>query len=132
MCVRPLSSALSLSHGLVSAYEGSQSQNGSHSDQPLSTSLPSSETKGAQPFEHVGGVGSLPGTLSESSVALLPDERAARTPVSKDEPQTQGNNQAKVAAFSVGGAGKTEVSANLPPPFFVHFFVRLVAANDAQ
>ncbi|KIJ64212.1 hypothetical protein HYDPIDRAFT_167957 [Hydnomerulius pinastri MD-312] len=42
------------------------------------TSLPSTELKGAQPSEHTSGVGALPGAISESSVALLPDERAAR------------------------------------------------------
>lgn len=42
-------------------------------------SLPSSssERKGVQPFEHHNGVGPLPGTSSETSVAKLPDERAA-------------------------------------------------------
>ena len=42
-------------------------------------SLPSSprERKGVQPFEHYDGVGPLPGTSSETSVAKLPDERAA-------------------------------------------------------
>ncbi len=42
-------------------------------------SLPSSsrERKGVQPFEHHDGVGPLPGTISETSVAKLPDERAA-------------------------------------------------------
>lgn len=42
-------------------------------------SLPSSlgERKGVQPFEHHDGVGPLPGTSSETSVAKLPDERAA-------------------------------------------------------
>ncbi|KAF8836540.1 hypothetical protein BDN67DRAFT_974039 [Paxillus ammoniavirescens] len=44
----------------------------------ISTSLPSTELKGAQPSEHTGGVGSLPGSISESSVALLPDEREER------------------------------------------------------
>jgi len=38
-------------------------------------SLPSTELKGAQPSEHTGGVGALPGNVSESSVALLPEER---------------------------------------------------------
>lgn len=33
---------------------------------------------GAQPLERTGGVGALPGNLSESSVALLPDERQER------------------------------------------------------
>ncbi|CUA74129.1 hypothetical protein RSOLAG22IIIB_05419 [Rhizoctonia solani] len=42
------------------------------------TSLPSEEYEGAQPGEKSGGVGSLPGHLSESSVALLPDEREAQ------------------------------------------------------
>ncbi|KAG1809083.1 uncharacterized protein BJ212DRAFT_1484575 [Suillus subaureus] len=76
--------------------------------QQLSTSLPSSELKGAQPHEHVGGVGSLPGTISESSVALLPDERAERDtqrPVrlKKDESQTRGDNEAK-SAYPLGAA----------------------------
>ncbi|KIJ05849.1 hypothetical protein PAXINDRAFT_20919 [Paxillus involutus ATCC 200175] len=44
----------------------------------ISTSLPSTELKGAQPSEHTGGVGSLPGSISESSVALLPEEREER------------------------------------------------------
>ncbi|KAG1790451.1 uncharacterized protein HD556DRAFT_1242409 [Suillus plorans] len=90
-------------------------------DQHLSTSLPSSELKGAQPHEHVGGVGSLPGTISESSVALLPDERAekdAQRPVklAKDESQTQGDNQAKSAAYPSGAAAvaaKPEVSTTM-------------------
>ncbi|CAE6424377.1 unnamed protein product [Rhizoctonia solani] len=42
------------------------------------TSLPSEEYEGTQPGEKCGGVGSLPGHLSESSVALLPDEREAQ------------------------------------------------------
>jgi len=43
------------------------------------TSLPSRERKGVQPYEHNNGVGPLPGTSSETSVAKLPDERAAAT-----------------------------------------------------
>jgi hypothetical protein len=74
-------------------------------DQQLSTSLPSSELKGAQPHEHVGGVGSLPGTISESSVALLPDERAERDTrrlanLKKDESQARGDSEAKSAYLS--------------------------------
>jgi hypothetical protein len=38
-------------------------------------SLPSQERTGVQPFEHHDGVGPLPGSRSESSVAKLPDER---------------------------------------------------------
>ena len=41
------------------------------------TSLPSHERKGVQAYEHHNGVGPLPGTSSETSVAKLPDERAA-------------------------------------------------------
>jgi hypothetical protein len=40
-------------------------------------SLPSQERTGVQPFEHHDGVGPLPGSRSESSVAKLPDERLA-------------------------------------------------------
>ncbi|KAF8504821.1 hypothetical protein F5888DRAFT_791105 [Russula emetica] len=43
------------------------------------TSLPSHERKGDQPYEHNNGVGPLPGTSSETSVAKLPDESAATT-----------------------------------------------------
>jgi hypothetical protein len=43
------------------------------------TSLPSHERKGVQPYEHHNGVGPLPGTSSETSVTKLPDERAAAT-----------------------------------------------------
>lgn len=38
-------------------------------------SLPSTELTGAGAREHVGGVGALPGSLAESSVTKLPDER---------------------------------------------------------
>jgi hypothetical protein len=85
-------------------------------DQQLSTSLPSSELKGAQPHEHVGGVGSLPGTISESSVALLPDERAERDTrrlanLKKDESQARGDSEAKSAYLSGAAvAAKPEVS----------------------
>ncbi|KAG1824281.1 hypothetical protein EV424DRAFT_1320723 [Suillus variegatus] len=93
-------------------------------DQHLSTSLPSSELKGAQPHEHVGGVGSLPGTISESSVALLPDERAEKdaqrsVKLVKDESPTQGDDQAKSAAYPSGAAAvaaKPEVSTTMFPP----------------
>lgn len=40
--------------------------------------MPSTELKGARPSERTGGVGALPGNISESSVALLPDERQER------------------------------------------------------
>jgi hypothetical protein len=39
--------------------------------------LPSTEKEGAKPGLHCDGVGSLPGSISETSVAKLPDERSA-------------------------------------------------------
>lgn len=47
----------------------------SEHDNSHSTSLPSSEIEGAQPREHVGGAGALPGWYSEAGVTKLPDER---------------------------------------------------------
>lgn len=46
-------------------------------DRPQRISLPSSEKEGVHPGEHCGGVGPLPGNISETSVAKLPDERAS-------------------------------------------------------
>jgi hypothetical protein len=39
------------------------------------TSLPSQEQNGAQPGEETAGAGALPGKLSESGVAVLPEEK---------------------------------------------------------
>ncbi|KDQ16111.1 hypothetical protein BOTBODRAFT_43692 [Botryobasidium botryosum FD-172 SS1] len=39
--------------------------------------LPSTETSGAMPYVHSDGVGPLPGSLHETGVAILPDERHA-------------------------------------------------------
>ncbi|KAF8483848.1 hypothetical protein DFH94DRAFT_690307 [Russula ochroleuca] len=61
-----------------SAREADQSAD-KHAVEASSTSLPSQETKGVRPYEHHGGVGPLPGTSSEASVAKLPDERAGVT-----------------------------------------------------
>lgn len=47
------------------------------SDRPQPISLPSTEKEGTHPGEHCGGVGPLPGSISETSVAKLPDERAS-------------------------------------------------------
>ncbi|KAG8707960.1 hypothetical protein FRC11_006938 [Ceratobasidium sp. 423] len=41
----------------------------------VDASMPSSETSGAKPGEHVGGVGALPGSNKEEGVARLPAER---------------------------------------------------------
>lgn len=37
--------------------------------------LPSEEYDGQKPFVHTDGAGALPGTLGESNVALLPEEK---------------------------------------------------------
>ncbi|KAG6377920.1 hypothetical protein JVT61DRAFT_14709 [Boletus reticuloceps] len=58
-------------------FQGSYLSPEEHQEKPH-VSLPSTESKGAQPSEYSGGVGALPGNLSESSVALLPDERQER------------------------------------------------------
>ncbi|KAI9465342.1 hypothetical protein BJY52DRAFT_681787 [Lactarius psammicola] len=51
---------------------------GSHRvSDPQPISLPSTEKEGTHPGEHCGGVGPLPGSISETSVAKLPDERAS-------------------------------------------------------
>jgi hypothetical protein len=42
----------------------------------LKTSMPSNEPLGAQPGEHVSGVGALPGKSTETGVAVLPDEKS--------------------------------------------------------
>jgi hypothetical protein len=51
----------------------SDSRRATDSQQPIS--LPSTEKEGTHPGEHCGGVGPLPGSISETSVAKLPDER---------------------------------------------------------
>ena len=50
----------------------------SAADQQHETSLPSTETSGASPKEHVGGTGALPGHVSEEAVTKLPDERSVK------------------------------------------------------
>ena len=40
--------------------------------------MPSTETQGQQPGDHIGGVGSLPGSKDEQAVAVLPEERATK------------------------------------------------------
>lgn len=41
--------------------------------------MPSTEREGVKPGEHYDGVGPLPGSISETSVAKLPDERMQAT-----------------------------------------------------
>ncbi|KZT67840.1 hypothetical protein DAEQUDRAFT_766801 [Daedalea quercina L-15889] len=47
-------------------------------DNEHQTSLPSSETTGALPQEHVGGIGALPGSVQEEAVTKLPDDRSVK------------------------------------------------------
>lgn len=68
-------------------------------------SLPSTELRGAQPSEHTGGVGALPGNLSESSVALLPDERQERA----QEPQPTSPRQRRDTIKPSAAGGDDEV-----------------------
>ena len=58
----------------------------SDSNRPQPTSLPSTEKEGTRPGEHYGGVGPLPGSLSETSVAKLPEERASEAKVASAPP----------------------------------------------
>ncbi|KAI0364169.1 hypothetical protein BV20DRAFT_974757 [Pilatotrama ljubarskyi] len=48
----------------------------SEHDAEHTTSFPSREITGASSGEHIGGVGSLPGPITESAVPKLPEERA--------------------------------------------------------
>lgn len=52
----------------------------SANDIPHDKSLPSTELTGAGTGERVAGVGALPGTIAESSVTRLPDERNTAIP----------------------------------------------------
>jgi hypothetical protein len=68
------------------------------------TSLPSRERTGVQPYEHHNGVGPLPGTSSETSVAKLPDERAAATSEGRPGAAAAGTESQKPANDTVAPA----------------------------
>lgn len=68
-------------------------------------SLPSSELTGTQPGEHVSGVGSLPGNISEVSVGKLPDERYEAT--SKESPADETWGVGGMVAGTAAGVGAT-------------------------
>jgi hypothetical protein len=68
------------------------------------TSLPSRERKGVQPYEHHNGVGPLPGTSSETSVAKLPDERAAAAAERRPGAAAAGTESQKPANDTVAPA----------------------------
>ncbi|KAH9837609.1 uncharacterized protein C8Q71DRAFT_897911 [Rhodofomes roseus] len=60
------------------AVVGGSTVRASAADQPHEASLPSTETTGALPQEHVGGAGALPGSVRETAVTKLPDERSIK------------------------------------------------------
>ncbi|TFY67831.1 hypothetical protein EVJ58_g1393, partial [Rhodofomes roseus] len=60
------------------AVVGGSTVRASAADHPHETSLPSTETTGALPQEHVGGAGALPGSVRETAVTKLPDERSIK------------------------------------------------------
>lgn len=68
------------------------------------TSLPSRERKGVQPYERHNGVGLLPGTSSETSVAKLPDEPAAATSDRRPGAASAGTEPQKPANDTVAPA----------------------------
>jgi hypothetical protein len=72
-----------------------------------SVSLPSQERWGVQPYEHHDGVGPLPGTSSETSVAKLPDER--KGPTSEEE----GSGSGADAGLQESGRGAIAGVTNL-------------------
>ena len=70
--------------------------------------MPSTETRGQQPEERTGGVGSLPGSKDEQDVAVLPEERAIETTEPtrqehRDEPGVLPDEPNK--STGVGGVG---------------------------
>ncbi|KAI0266495.1 hypothetical protein BC834DRAFT_131866 [Gloeopeniophorella convolvens] len=69
------------------------------------TSLPSAEKEGVKPGEHHDGVGPLPGSISETSVARLPDERMGVASGDRVGPAT------RQAEFGAGAIGAGVVSA---------------------
>lgn len=89
-------------------------------------SMPSTERQGQQPGEHTNGAGSLPGSKGEQEVAVLPDERAAKTtetvhPEHPEEPSEPTDKPKDTGVVGVGGATdslKEDTQSRLPkePP----------------
>ncbi|RDX52680.1 hypothetical protein OH76DRAFT_1480304 [Lentinus brumalis] len=88
----------------------------SHNTAVTASTLPAHEPFGAQPGDHSLGVGSLPGTQSETNVALLPEESAhpqydsgaidTRAQVNlKPSEESKGNEASFGAARHVAGVG---------------------------
>ena len=93
----------------------SDSHRATDTQQPIS--LPSTEKEGTHPGEHCGGVGPLPGSISETSVAKLPDERASEAktalgPSSRTkEVFVEGDDSREVAPASISAAKVPEGDA---------------------
>ena len=98
------------------------------SDRPQPISLPSSEKEGTHPGEHCGGVGPLPGNISETSVAKLPDERATE---SKAASAPSSRSKEIFADTDHGDDTREAVATAVPPvnplpaPFVAPFTVKL-------
>lgn len=71
--------------------------------------LPSQETEGTQPGEHIEGVGALPGRISEAGVARLPSERVV------DLRSAQSQSTATSAALPPPAADTQLETAPQPP-----------------
>ncbi|WVR00324.1 hypothetical protein IAU59_007467 [Kwoniella sp. CBS 9459] len=74
-------------------------------------SLPSEEPAGAVPGEHTSGVGALPGTIAETGVAVLPDEKkpAATLPSQENQGVRPGESSSGVGALP-GKLGESDVA----------------------
>jgi len=85
------------------------------SDRPQPISLPSTEKEGSHPGDHCGGVGPLPGNISETSVAKLPDERASEgkavyAPPSRTKEITADTDPSEAVAAAVDPASSSPVA----------------------
>ncbi|KZT21724.1 hypothetical protein NEOLEDRAFT_1181407 [Neolentinus lepideus HHB14362 ss-1] len=83
-------------------------------DSQHTTSLASTELTGARPGEHVGGAGALPGTISETGVAKVLDERTPGERGSTLEGQAASGKDevAGIGGIAMGGAyGAKEIIA---------------------
>ncbi|KAA1466975.1 hypothetical protein DENSPDRAFT_926266 [Dentipellis sp. KUC8613] len=111
------------SHPGSEALTGANVAIASEHDRPHIKSLPSQELVGFQPHEHVDGAGELPGTVYESGVARLPDERTPGTqtpatggvPVAAttaNDPPTQDKGDVKPKEVAKEQAGSSDKGAD--------------------
>ncbi|TFK50671.1 hypothetical protein OE88DRAFT_1726482 [Heliocybe sulcata] len=80
-------------------------------DSTHTTALPSTELTGTLPGEHVGGAGALPGTINETGVAKVLDERTPGEKGNTLEGMTATGKQGVASAVGVAGSA-TEAAAN--------------------